>query len=161
MTFDARDLRRGKDVFGADGTYLGTVVWIKVRPPDPGRRADLSGGADRPLPGVAAVCASGDPASAFSGEALGPMPTAALGNGGPARQSAASAFGASAARLDAPGTMLPVELLVMRLLTALSWSTLRPRVWRIPVDLVQAVSHERIVLSITAPELESRRSPSP
>lgn len=159
MSFDARDLRPGKDVFGSDGTYLGTVVWTLGGPPAGVRRAGLPDRTADQLPRGDSAGASHDRASAFSGEALGPMPTAALGNGGPGRQSMATTYATTPDETSPRRTAAPSELVVLRLLTSLDWSTLRPRIWRIPVSLVQCVSHERIVLSVTASDLEARRSP--
>ena len=138
MSFDLRDLRRGKDVFDADGAYLGTVVWVVSRP-------ESSASAS-----AAQATRGGSP---FSGEALGPMPTAALGNGGPRSQSAATAYATSSSRAAALDRRRATELVVLRLLTSLDWSTLRPRIRRIPVSLVQAASHERIVLTVRTREL--------
>ena len=45
------------------------------------------------------------------------------------------------------------ELLVLRLFVALNWSTLRPRLRRIPVALIQAVTLERIILSVNEADL--------
>ena len=141
MSFDARDLRRGMDVFAVNGAYLGTVVWVVTR-----SQTHDSAPATHPTQG----------GPTFSGEAIGPMPTASLGNGGPRSQSAATAYATSPAciSVDRHGPRQPTELVVLRLLTSLNWSTLRPRVRRIPVGLVQAVSHERIVLSVTEAQLE-------
>jgi len=137
MSFSEQDLRPGKDVFSADGTYLGTVVWVTLKPLPPNSRfrgEEKQGlGYEHAHP-------------PFSGEAIGPMPTAALGNSGPYRQSSATGYATSSAG-TATATRLPTELVVLRLLTSLNWSTLRPRLRRIPVSLVQAVSHERIVVS--------------
>jgi hypothetical protein len=144
MSFDAPDLRRGMDVFDAAGTYLGTVVWVTSRalprPPDSPARATPAHHADQP----------------FSGEAIGPMPTASLGNSGPRSQSPTTAYATSsaAARIGKHGARRPTELVVLRLLTSLNWSTLRPRVRRIPVSRVQAVSHERIVLAVSESDLK-------
>lgn len=158
MTFDGRDLRRGKDVFAVDGTYLGTVVWTIGGRPAGRQPIGHQRPADRTRTGEVSGETSGDAGPAFSGEALGPMPTSALGNTGPSRQSTVTAY---ATRSPSDLEPQPAELVVLRLLTSLDWSTLRPRLWRIPVGLVQSVSHERIVLSVTAGELEARRSPSP
>jgi len=135
MSFGARDLRPGKDVFDADGAYLGTVVWLVTRRPP----HDAARSAHRASAG-----------STFSGESIGPMPTGALGNSGPRSQSPSTAYATTPPR-DRAGTddaRQPTELIILRLLTSLNWSTLRPRVRRIPVGLVQAVSHERIVLAV-------------
>ena len=140
MSVTAPYLLRGKDVFDALGSYLGTVVWVRDR-----RRTQGS------MPAARAW----QDGSTFSGEAIGPMPTAALGNTGPRSQSQATAYATSLAgtRAGEQSTRQPTELVVLRLLTSLNWSTLRPRVRRIPFGLVQAVSHERIVLSVAEAHL--------
>lgn len=141
MSVAARHLLRGKDVFDAEGTYLGTVVWVRDR---------------RRTQGSAPAARASQAGPSFSGEAIGPMPTAALGNAGPRSQSPGTAYATSTAgyRVDERATRQPAELVVLRLLTSLNWSTLRPRVRRIPIGLVQAVSHERIVLSVAEAYLE-------
>jgi hypothetical protein len=151
MSFNARDLRRWMDVFSSDGVYLGTVVWIIHQPATPGPHSPAW---ER---GSSAGVSSSLSGASFSGESLGPMPTAALGNGGPGRQSAAT----NHASAPAPGTgrhaRRPAELVVLRMLTSLNWSTFRPSVRRIPVSMVQAASLERIVLSATDAELDDGR----
>ena len=150
MSFEVRDLRRGKDVFDANGTYLGVVAWVMVaRPADDERQVRRP--VDRAPPGAPDASTAHEPA--FNGEASGPMPTAALGNGGPRSQSASQAYATSAAEPAPTAARRPVELIVVRLLTALNWSTLRPRISRIPVGLVQVVSQERIVLAVPQCEL--------
>ena len=141
MTFSTRDIRRGMDVYSADNVYQGTVVWIVERP---ARR-------EPPEPRAGHDSAARH-AGTFSGEALGPMPTAALGNSGPSAQTPATRY-ASVARGPRVGEghtasdREPAELIVVRLLTALDWTTLRPKIQRIPVSRVQSVSLERIVLA--------------
>jgi len=137
MSFGAQDLRPGKDVFSVEGTYLGTVIWVATKP-------------FNSLPhshGGEGESGEGSSPPAFSGEAIGPMPTAHLGNTGPSRQSPATDYAAAPDGTPLPRTRSPTELVVLRLLTSLNWSTLRPRLLRVPVSLVQAVSHERIVLA--------------
>jgi hypothetical protein len=179
MSFNARDLRRGMDVFSADGVYLGAIVWVTTspafrgvhwtpdlrshgasvspRPPNPlshelwgpsaSRHPQVGSGRGR------AQATDHGSGAAFSGESIGPMPTVALGNGGPRSQTASTGY---ASRLpptlgDAVG--VPATLVVVRMLTSLNWSTLRPIVRRIPVSLVQLVSLERIALSAREDEL--------
>ena len=137
MTFDARDLRRGMDTFSADGTYLGTVLWVVSEP--------VHNALVPADPGAGLVSAPAS-RSAFSGESLGPMPTARIGNSGPIRQSDAASYASRPRQSTAATTSRPAALIVVRLLTALNWSTLRPSVRRIPVSQVQSVSLERIVL---------------
>jgi hypothetical protein len=138
VSFDGRDLRIGMDVFSADGVYLGSVVRIRW---------------DRSV--STAVAAEADPTAGlpFSGERLGPMPTTALGNSGPASQSTATAYGSRRSRIATPDRGRPTELLIFRWLVSLTWSTARPRLRRIPVELIQLVALERIVLSVNADEL--------
>jgi hypothetical protein len=64
--FDARDIRRGMDVYAEDGHYLGVVLTVAVSPTP--------------------TSATRHPAQSslgFTGESLGPAPTAELGNTGP------------------------------------------------------------------------------
>ena len=163
MSFDSRDLRRGKDVFDAAGTYLGTVTWVVMKtddrlPVSRRREIDVGAGSERACePKEIRAAQRRGPGgesltSAFSGESTGPMPTVALGNSGPRSQSPSNAY-ATALRPGVGAGRQPKDLIVLRLLTSLNWSTLRPRVWRIPVSLVQTVSHERIVLSVTESEI--------
>ncbi|MGE3272769.1 MAG: hypothetical protein AB7P40_28790 [Chloroflexota bacterium] len=141
MSFGTSDLRRGQDVFSADGVYLGAVVWVTTRPMNPPyathEPAEVSRASSR----------------LFSGEALGPMPTAALGNSGPARQNRAAAYSTHRVVPTHGRHSSPAELLVFRWLVALNWDTARPRLLRVPVSLVQNVSHERIVLTKSAADL--------
>jgi hypothetical protein len=138
LSFTDRDLRRGMDVYSADNVYLGTVIWVR-----------LQGGAQDPQRSTSILTGQ----DAFSGESLGPMPTARIGNSGPRSQSPRTAYASTPMVTADCAPRRPVELLAVRMLTALNWSTLRPRVWRIPVSLVQIVSLERIVLSCSADEL--------
>jgi hypothetical protein len=151
VSFARRDHRLGKDVFTLDGVYLGIVLWISG-----GRRR--RSGTRGPKPGDPRPAPAGQSvrASAFSGETLGPMPTAALGKSGPRGQSAETAYATTTSHGSELAIDPPSTLIVVRTLTALNWSTLRPTVRRIPVSSIQAVSMERIVLSVTASELDGR-----
>ena len=135
MSFAARDLRRGMDVFDADGTYLGSVVWLITR-----------------QSGRSAVQPPRDSAarSTFSGEAIGPMPTEALGNSGPRSQASSTAYATTPhpERRGVEDARRPTTLIVLRMLTSLNWSTLRPQLRRISISQVQTVSYERIVLAV-------------
>lgn len=152
MSFDARDVRRGMDVYSSDGVYLGTVIWVVDGPATPRPRPHAG------QPDSAPRASPSQVSAAYSGESLGPMPTAALGNGGPRRQTAATDFASTPVfATNDPGRQ-PAEIVLLRMLTSLRWSTLRPRLRRIAVNEVQAVSLERIILSCTAAELDERRS---
>ena len=48
----------------------------------------------------------------------------------------------------------PTELLIFRCLVSLNWATARPRLRRIPVGLIQLAALERVVLSVSAAELD-------
>lgn len=138
MSFDRRDVRRGMDVFTLDNVYLGTVVWVLGRAASPKVRA-----LQREEPSTQE--------SAVNGELLGPMPTARFGNGGPRMQSARRAY----ASRDASGAPLSGEarLIVLRTPLGTDLRDLLPRLRQIPIDLVQTVSLERILLRATAGEL--------
>jgi hypothetical protein len=150
VSFARRDNRLGKDVFTLDGVYLGIVLWISG-----GRRRRSGTRGPKPGDPRPAPVGQSDRAGAFNGEALGPMPTAALGNFGPRSQSADTGHATTCSHESESAIDPPSTLIVVRTLTALNWSTLRPTVRRIPVSSIQAVSLERIVLSVTARELES------
>ena len=143
MSFAWRDLRRGMDVFSSDGVLLGSVVHIKPRP-------------GPPMTETAPASVEGTPdGSAFNGESLGPMPTVSLGNWGPTHQQRTGQYATSNDDGVPPTHDVPSELWVFRMLVALNWGTLWPRLRRYPVSLVLHVSHERIVLSATATDLDS------
>lgn len=131
------------DVFDADGVYVGTVVHVsrqsaidRTKSTDPGDAQE-------------------DVELSCSGESLGPMPTAALGNGGPRRQSAATTYASEDP--TAKSRREPAALVTVRLLVALRPTTLWPVVRRIPVRLIQNASLERIMLSTTERELQRGR----
>jgi hypothetical protein len=123
MSFDSRDIRLGMDVYTLDGVYLGTVRRVWPGPPS------LD-----PVPTASAE------ASVPHGELLGPMPTAPLGNTAPCVQGAAAGFG-SAADDAAPLGHGAIEV-------GRWWGLLGRRT--IPLDAVQTVSLERVVLEFTS-----------
>ena len=140
MTYTSQQLRCGSDVFGSDGAYIGTVVWLqRGRPPS----LDVTA-CDVENPGASAASAS------FSGESLGPMPTASVGNEAPHRQTAATAY-ASGVERPSPAV---THLVTVRLLVALNWAGFRPCVRRIPVSHVQVASLERILLTVPEAALD-------
>lgn len=122
MSFDARDIRRFMDVYTADNVWLGEVLRI-IPGPEP------SGGEQA---GEAV-----QQASAISGELLGPVPTAPIGNRGPRSQSATRQYAVSH---DGARRLGQGALLVGRW-----WGLFARRV--IPLSAVQTVSLERVVLS--------------
>jgi len=130
MSFDARDIRPGMDVYSLDQVYLGTVRRI-VPQPD-AEQAHTS----REFQ-----------ASVLPGELLGPMPTATIGNPGPSTQSARRRFGSQ------PDGAAPIgrgRIFFGRLPVPLGWR-------QATLDDVLAVSFERLVLRRTAAQLAYRR----
>ena len=164
MSFSRRDLRRGVDVFSADNVYLGTVVWVRwegvasASPPGP---SPVRGGRDQdnlvspPLSTRERPGGGASPAP-FSGERLGPMPTAALGNGAPVLQTVSNRYASESDRATKNDSGRPTELVIVRSLVSLNWDTLRPVIRRVPVELIQLVSLERIILSVTATRFMAR-----
>jgi hypothetical protein len=126
--FDQRDIRRSMDVYTADGVYLGQVLAVQ---PGPAAERGHRVGEDARQ------------SSEVNGELLGPMPTAPLGNDGPLNQSAAALYAAVPRGRQPWGDG---ELVVGR------WWGLRGR-RRIPLDAVQTVSLERVVLRLNRHEL--------
>lgn len=84
--FSTRDIRRGMDVYHEHGQYIGTVLLVRERP------ARL-----KTLPAAGQRFESG-----FSGESIGPVSTAAVGNVGPQTQRPGSDYGAAAPAADVP-----------------------------------------------------------
>jgi hypothetical protein len=109
------------EVFTFDGERLGTVLLIETGDAGP------EGG--ELLPSVRQE-------SEIDGESLGPAPTQAFGNTGPIAQSARNRYAARPPGPRAPG---------VRSFLVGDWHGLLNR-RRIPVDDVQTVSMERIIL---------------
>ncbi|MBI3968597.1 MAG: hypothetical protein HY329_23430 [Chloroflexi bacterium] len=128
MGFDRRDIRPAMDVYTADNVYLGTVLAVVS---GPGATPEAAG--DEPTPTV----------SAFDGEQLGPVPTQAVGNAGPATQSAARSYAVAS---DGAAPIGAGEIRVGR------WWGLVGR-YTIPLSAVQTVSLERVVLAVKAANL--------
>ena len=128
MSFDRRDIRPSMDVYTLDNAYLGTVLAV-VPGPEP--------------PAEGSAPAPGHEASAISGELLGPMPTQPIGNVGPQTQSARAVY---ATRRDGAARLGHGALKVGK------WWGLAAR-RTIPLDAVQTVSLERVVLKLKRDEL--------
>ncbi len=132
MTFNRHDIRRSMDVYTCDNIYMGTVLSVTAgSPANPGERS-------APEPAEA---------SEVSGELLGPMPTLPVGNLGPVNQGARAGYATGAGSPDVPG---PGSL------TAGKWWGLLGR-YVIPLDAVQTVSLERVILRVSKDELDRGR----
>ena len=128
MSFNRRDIRRRMDVYTSDNVYLGTVLAVTAGAPvHPGEN----------------VAPPPDQTSEVNGELLGPMPTIPVGNLGPVSQGAARAYATAA---DSPGVLGAGSLVVGK------WWGLRGR-YVIPLDAVQTVSLERVILRVSQDEL--------
>ncbi len=128
MSFDRRDIRPTMDVYTLDNVYLGTVLAVV-----PGLEP----------PPEESVPAPDSEVSAISGESLGPMPTQPVGNVGPETQSARAVYATQpdgAARLGRGALQIG------------KWWGLAAR-RTIPLDAVQTVSLERVVLKLKRDEL--------
>ena len=128
MPFSRGELRPGMDVYTSDNVYLGTLRAVLEGPP--ALEPSTTPGA-APAPG------------AFDGEALGPMPTQALGNRAPRAQSPARGYGARSA--------LP-SLGLGAIVVGRGWGGWLGR-RTIPFDDILTVSLERVVLRQRAAEL--------
>jgi hypothetical protein len=135
--FDVRDLHRPLDVFTRDEVHLGTIV--KIMPAD--------GAASGPGTGVEQVQPAAQQKSHVSGELLGPMPTAPLGNPGPAAQSAARGYRAEP---DDARTLAGGSMVVGRW-----WGLVGRRTIRL--DQIMSLSLERVILKQTYEELAAGR----
>jgi hypothetical protein len=114
------------EVYGRDGRSLGVVLRVDCRP----SARDLGTDTTYPL----RAPQSSEP----NGEAMGPAPTAALGNSGPMTQSAANGY-ASASVVGA-GERSPDRFLIGR------WAGLVGRQW-VETGRIINVSLERIVIT--------------
>ena len=128
MSFDRRDIRPAMDVYTSDNVYLGTVLETFRGPAMP---------AGDPLPDHALEV------SAVNGELLGPMPTQTIGNPGPSTQSARTryAVGSASAQPLGRGTIVVGRW----------WGLVGRRT--IPLEAVQAISMERVILRLSKDDL--------
>ncbi|MCZ7575324.1 MAG: hypothetical protein M5U01_42785 [Ardenticatenaceae bacterium] len=127
--FDFRDIRPSMDVYTLDNVYLGTVLGLIPGLP-------TSGGDQVPR--------EARQSSEINGEMLGPMPTRSIGNRGPHTQSAHELY---AVKLN---TARPIGMGAIRV--GRWWGLVGRRT--IPLDAVQTVSLERVVLRFKQEELE-------
>lgn len=127
MSFDRSDIRKAMDVYTADNVYLGTVLKIVAAPVHDEQRSPT-------IPQQ----------SAISGELLGPMPTLPIGNRAAELQSASHAYG------SAPDQAQPLGH--GQIIVGSWWGLVGRRT--IPLDQVQTVSLERIVLRQRSDEID-------
>lgn len=128
MSFDGRDIRRSMDVYTRDNVYLGTV--LEVIP-------------DRSTMDEEQVSPHARQSSAVSGELLGPMPTQPIGNPAPRTQSSSTLYAT-----EPDGQPLGRGAIAVG-----RWWGLAGRLV-IPLDDVQTVSLERVVLRLRADEFD-------
>ncbi|HEX9373775.1 MAG TPA: hypothetical protein VF897_22370 [Roseiflexaceae bacterium] len=129
MSFDSRDIRRAMDVYTRDNVYLGTVLDVV---PDPASVVEEQ------------VAATALQHSIVSGELLGPAPTQPIGNHASRAQSASELY---ATAPDAAQPLGRGTIVVGRW-----WGLAGKRT--IPIDDVQTVSLERVVLKKRRDELD-------
>ena len=134
MSFDRRDIRLTMDVYTSDNVYLGTVLEIIVGPA---------------MPAGELAPDHVDEVSAVNGELLGPMPTQTIGNTGPNTQSASAHYGAE------PDTAQPLGR--GRIVVGRWWGLVGRRT--IPLEAVQAISMERVILKLSKDALEQPYEP--
>jgi len=130
MSFDHRDVRRSMDVYTLDNVYLGSVVAVL---PGPGIRTEER------------VQEEARQSSIINGEMLGPVPTQTSGNRGPKTQGAAALYATQ------PDTAKPLGKGAIKVGTW--WGRRRT----IPLDAIQAVSLERVVLKYRKKDLDQLR----
>ena len=136
VSLDDRDIRPGMDVYTLEDVYLGAVARVESGPTRPTASEETP-----------------TEASAVSGESLGPMPTASIGNRGPSEQSASRAYATGGSSVGRP--LGAARFRVRRWLVRLDPATLIPRSRWIPIELVQSVSLERVILRVTGAELDA------
>lgn len=129
MSFDRRDIRPSMDVYTRDNVYLGSVLTVIPGPESPVK--------EHVLPEARQV-------SEVNGELLGPMPTQTIGNTGPTRQAANAQYATVHEHAEPLGQG--------RIKVGKWWGLVGRRT--IPLDAVQTVSLERVVLQLRKDELE-------
>lgn len=134
MSFDSRDIRPMMDVYTKDNLYLGSVLAMTpgTLPTNGKHGVERAHAAHKHVEG-----------SDFSGEMLGPVPTQTIGNTGPIVQSARANYASQ------PDDAI---LLGHGSITVGKWYGLLGR-HTIPLDAVQTVSLERVVLRLMKNEL--------
>ena len=117
------------DVYTRDNVYLGTVIKVVQGPQ---------------MPAGELVDAGARQTSAVNGELLGPMPTQTIGNPGPSTQSARAGYATDpdAAQPLGKGTLVAGKW----------WGLIGKRT--IPLDDVQSVSLERVILKQRKDEID-------
>ncbi len=128
MSFDNRDIRPNMDVYTGDNVYLGCVLETIPGPA---------------IPEGEIVTADAKQASNVNGEAFGPMPTQPIGNSGPITQSAEAGYATAPDSAPALGRG--------SLIVGKWWGLVGRRT--IPIDAVQSVSMERVILRWRGDEL--------
>lgn len=123
--FRPGEIRRMMDVYSFDSDYLGSVLWIT---------------ADGATSGSPEFPDQLRQESKVSGESLGPAPTQRVGNPGPVTQSARQRYGIG----DDPQPAIGNGTMIVGQAFGLMG------IKRIPLDDVQTVALERIVLRKTA-----------
>lgn len=131
-TYLESDIRPWMDVYTIDGEWLGAVLRVH-----PGDTSDSTSGAP---------FAPHEPASQPDGESIGPMPTQRYGNSGPARQSPAQHYATD--RIDTPSIGTDAQLFIGKYFGLTERRT-------IPLDAVQTVAMERIILRHRRDDLDS------
>lgn len=137
----AYDIRPGMDVFNAyQDRYIGSVVSMVHGPTGSGGDGKQNSG---PIPLSATVSAAPTEqrGQRMLGEELGPVPTIALGNTGPDRQSAANQYATHPQSTRGNATHIAIRPGRLNL-GPLS------RVVYVPVEAVRSLSMERLVVEL-------------
>ncbi len=133
MSFDRRDIRPAMDVYTLDNVYLGSVLEVIQ---------------DGETPVKEQVLPEARQSSEVNGEMLGPMPTQTIGNPGPKTQSAASLY---ATQSDSDKPLRGGAIKVGKW-----WGLVDRRT--IPLQAIQTVSLERVILKHRKADLDQLRS---
>jgi len=129
MGFDRRDIRPAMDVYTLDNVYLGSVLAVI-----PGPETLVK---EHVLPEARQT-------SSINGEMFGPMPTQTIGNTGPIKQSAKALYATE------PASAKPLG---RGAISVGKWWGLMGR-RTIPLEAIQTVSMERVVLKHRKAELD-------
>jgi hypothetical protein len=155
-------IRKGMDVYNADQSkYIGTVVRIRrgEQVSGPGAGPVETGSADEARQGNpklvheegATVSPTGYKPEQRLGEEMGPVPTIALGNTGPVKQSAGEHY-ATTPR-DPQREIVAFAVRPGRI----NLGMLSPSTW-VPVEVIRSISMDRIILSVEGDSLEELKA---